>query len=152
MSEESVSREAVSDDGIRLALTVNGETHHLTTDPRATLVDTLRTRVGLTATTRGCDRGACGDCTVLLDGRRVLSCRTPAVVADGRRITTAEGVDPHGLLHPAQLAFLDEDAFPCAACTPGQVMSAVALVAGGHAGTAADIEEWLTANRCRCAA
>ncbi|MBP2322973.1 xanthine dehydrogenase YagT iron-sulfur-binding subunit [Kibdelosporangium banguiense] len=117
-----------------------------------TLVDALREQLGLTGTKKGCDRGECGACTILLDGRRVLSCMMLAVAASNAEITTIEGLSAEGELHPVQKAFHANDAFQCGFCTPGQVMSAVACIAEGHAGSAAEIKEWMSGNICRCAA
>jgi len=116
-------------------LSVNGQQHALTLDNRATLLDALRERLGLTGTKKGCDRGECGACTVHIDGRRALSCLTLAVAAQGREITTIEGLSKAGALHPAQAAFIKHDAFQCGYCTSGQIMSAVACIAEGHAPT-----------------
>jgi xanthine dehydrogenase YagT iron-sulfur-binding subunit len=134
------------------SLTVNGETRPLPADPRTTLVDALREQLGLTGTKKGCDRGECGACTVLLDGRRVLSCMMLAAAASGAEITTIEGLSAEGELHPVQRAFHANDAFQCGFCTPGQVMSAVACIAEGHAGSPEEIKEWMSGNICRCAA
>ncbi|MFF5985624.1 (2Fe-2S)-binding protein [Prauserella flavalba] len=137
----------------RLSLTVNGEEREIEIDPRATLVDALRDRVGLTGTKKGCDRGECGACTVLVDGRRVLSCLTLAVTVGGAEITTIEGLaGEDGEPHPVQRAFLESDAFQCGFCTPGQVLSAVGCIAEGHAGSPDEIREWMSGNLCRCAA
>lgn len=136
-----------------VSLSVNGEMKRFAADPRATLVDALRDRLGLTGTKKGCDRGECGACTVLVEGRRVLSCLTLAVAMDGKDVSTVEGVAPGpDELHPVQRAFLDNDAFQCGFCTPGQVMSAIACIAEGHAGSADEIREWMSGNICRCAA
>ena len=135
-----------------LSLTVNGERRDSVVDPRATLVDTLRDGLGLTGTKKGCDRGECGACTVLLDGRRVLACMTLALSAHGREVTTVEGLAVEGELHPIQRAFLDNDAFQCGFCTPGQLISAVACIEEGHTGSSAEIAEWMSGNLCRCAA
>jgi xanthine dehydrogenase YagT iron-sulfur-binding subunit len=121
-------------------------------DPRTTLVDALREQLGLTGTKKGCDRGECGACTVLLDGRRVLSCMMLAAAAAGCEITTIEGLSAEGELHPVQRAFHANDAFQCGFCTPGQVMSAVACIAEGHTGSSEEIKEWMSGNICRCAA
>ncbi|MTD56221.1 (2Fe-2S)-binding protein [Amycolatopsis pithecellobii] len=141
---------------VDVMLTVNGHTERLRADPRATLLDTLRDRLGLTGTKKGCDRGQCGACTVHVDGRRVLSCLTLAGAADGRAVTTIEGLPPAGgngdRLHPMQQAFIDHDAFQCGFCTSGQIMSAVAVVAEGHAGSDAEIQEFMAGNICRCGA
>jgi xanthine dehydrogenase YagT iron-sulfur-binding subunit len=125
----------------------------LALDPRTSLLDALREHVGLTGAKKGCDHGQCGACTVHLDGRRVLSCLTFAVIADGRKVTTIEGLSgKEGVLHPMQQAFIDQDAFQCGYCTPGQIMSAVACVQEGHAESEADIREYMSGNICRCAA
>ena len=121
-------------------------------DPRVTLLDALRERLGLTGTKKGCDQGACGACTVLVDGKRVLSCLTLAVTCDGRDVTTIEGLGDEGHLHPVQKAFIARDAFQCGFCTPGQIMSAVALLAEGRAGSDAQIREFMSGNICRCGA
>jgi len=136
-----------------MTLRINGREHRLALDPRTTLLDALRERVGLTGSKKGCDQGQCGACTVLLDGRRVLSCLTLAVMAEGHAVTTIEGLsDGNGALHPMQQAFIDQDAFQCGYCTPGQIMSAVACVHEGHASNDADIREYMSGNLCRCAA
>jgi len=133
-------------------LQVNGVLHELRLDPRVTLLDALRERLGLTGTKKGCDQGACGACTVLADGRRVLSCLTLAVSCEDREITTIEGLAGKGALHPVQRAFIACDAFQCGYCTPGQIMSAVALLAEGRAGSDAEIREFMSGNICRCGA
>jgi xanthine dehydrogenase YagT iron-sulfur-binding subunit len=136
-----------------VSLEVNGQTHEIVLDPRVTLLDALREHVGLSGTKKGCDHGQCGACTVHVDGRRVLSCLTLAVMVDDRRVTTIEGLaGPNGELHPMQQAFVDFDAFQCGYCTPGQIMSAVACVEEGHAESAAEIREYMSGNLCRCAA
>jgi len=135
-----------------LVLKVNGRDHRVTVDPRTTLLDALRERLGLTGSKKGCDQGQCGACTVLVDGRRVLSCLTLAAVAAGREITTIEGLAKGDQLHPMQQAFLDHDAFQCGFCTPGQILSAVACVQEGHARSDDQIREYMSGNLCRCAA
>jgi xanthine dehydrogenase YagT iron-sulfur-binding subunit len=138
---------------IAVELDVNGSRHRLDLDPRATLLDTLRERIGLEGAKKGCDHGQCGACTVHIDGRRVLSCLSLAVQAEGKRITTIEGIaGPDGRLHPMQQAFLDHDAFQCGYCTPGQIMSAIACVQEGHTGSADEIREYMSGNLCRCGA
>ncbi len=135
-----------------LALTVNGQARTVTIDARVTLLDALRERLGLTGTKKGCDRGQCGACTVHVDGRRVLSCLTLAASVAGRQVTTVEGLARADALHPVQQAFIDCDGFQCGSCTSGQIMSAVALLREGHAGTDAEIREWMSGNLCRCGA
>ena len=133
-------------------LRVNGETRSLDIDGRTTVLDALREHLGLTGSKKGCDHGQCGACTMLIGGRRVLSCLTLALVAEGQEITTIEGLAQDGKLHPMQRAFIDQDAFQCGYCTPGQIMSAVACVNEGHAGNDDDIREYMSGNICRCAA
>jgi xanthine dehydrogenase YagT iron-sulfur-binding subunit len=136
-----------------LLLTVNGRQHRLALDGRTTLLDALREHLGLTGAKKGCDHGQCGACTVLIDGKRVLGCLTLALSAQGRAVTTIEGLAASdGSLHPMQQAFIDHDAFQCGYCTPGQIMSAVGCVREGHAGSDADIREYMSGNLCRCAA
>jgi xanthine dehydrogenase YagT iron-sulfur-binding subunit len=137
---------------VNATLNVNGHDHQLAFDVRTSLLDLLREHLGLTGAKKGCDHGQCGACTVLLDGRRELSCLTLAVAAQGRAITTIEGLATNGTLHPMQQAFIDHDAFQCGYCTPGQILSAVACVNEGHANTDADIREYMSGNLCRCAA
>lgn len=133
-------------------LQVNGEPREIVVEPRVTLLDALRDRLGLTGTKKGCNRGECGACTVHVDGRRVLACMTLAVAAAGAEVTTIEGMADGESLHPVQEAFLRSDAFQCGFCTPGQVMSAAACIAEGHTGSPAEIREWMSGNLCRCAA
>ncbi|GAA4513706.1 hypothetical protein GCM10023096_24180 [Nonomuraea ferruginea] len=137
---------------VEVAMTVNGRLRKVVLEPRVTLLDTLRERLGLTGTKKGCDRGECGACTVLADGERVKSCLTLAVMRQGAEITTVEGLARGEELHPVQEAFIRNDAFQCGACTPGQIMSAVACIDEGHAGSEAEIREWMSGNLCRCAA
>src|ERR1700723_3623946 len=135
-----------------LGLTVNGRLRHLTLDPRTTLLDALREHLHLTGTKKGCDHGQCGACTVLVNGRRINSCLTLAVMKDGARITTIEGLSADGTLHPLQQAFIDHDAFQCGYCTPGQICSAAGLIAEGRAKTPSHVRELMSGNICRCAA
>jgi len=135
-----------------VTLRVNGETLHLEIDPRTSLLDALRETAGMTGTKKGCDRGACGACTVHLDDRRIVSCLTLAVRCQGKQIRTIDGLAPEGHLHPVQAAFMDHDGFQCGYCTPGQIMSAVALIKEGHAGSDDEIREWMSGNICRCGA
>jgi xanthine dehydrogenase YagT iron-sulfur-binding subunit len=138
---------------IPLTLDINGTPHALAVEPRVTLLDALREQLHLTGTKKGCDQGQCGACTVLVDGRRVLSCLTLAVQAEGCEITTIEGIaGENGELHPVQAAFLEHDAFQCGYCTPGQILSAVACIREGHAGSDAEIREYMSGNLCRCGA
>ncbi|MGN9840433.1 (2Fe-2S)-binding protein [Nonomuraea sp. H19] len=137
---------------MEVALTVNGQLRKVVLEPRVTLLDALRERLGLTGTKKGCDRGECGACTVLADGERVKSCLTLAVMRQGAEITTVEGLARGEELHPVQEAFIRHDAFQCGACTPGQLMSAVACIDEGHTGSEAEIREWMSGNLCRCAA
>ena len=131
---------------------VNGYRHQLSFDVRTSLLDLLREHLQLTGTKKGCDHGQCGACTVQIDGRRILSCLTLAISAQGRAVATIEGLAGNGDLHPMQQAFIDNDAFQCGYCTPGQIMSAVACVSEGHANSDADIREYMSGNLCRCAA
>jgi xanthine dehydrogenase YagT iron-sulfur-binding subunit len=135
-----------------IKLKINGKTEALVVDPRVTLLDTLRDRLELTGSKKGCDRGACGACTVHLDGRRVLSCLTLAVMAQGKEITTIEGLAKGDELHPVQAAFIECDGFQCGYCTPGQIMSAVACINEGHVGSDREIREYMSGNLCRCGA
>jgi xanthine dehydrogenase YagT iron-sulfur-binding subunit len=138
---------------LHLKLEVNGRTQELAVEPRVTLLDALRDHLGLTGSKKGCDQGQCGACTVHVDGERVLACLTLAAQVQGRAITTVEGLSPDGAgLHPVQAAFLAQDAFQCGYCTPGQIMSAVACIKEGHAGSDAEIREYMSGNLCRCGA
>ena len=137
---------------IEIALTVNGQARRLALDPRTSLLDALRDHLGLTGSKKGCDHGQCGACTVLVDGRRVLGCLTLAAAVRGP-VTTIEGIAPAGGdLHPMQQAFIDQDAFQCGYCTPGQILSAIACIHEGHAGSDDEIREYMSGNLCRCAA
>src|SRR2546425_2140786 len=136
----------------RISLTVNGHEHELELDNRTTLLDALREHLDLTGTKKGCDHGQCGACTVLVDGRRINSCLTLAVMKDGAEVTTVEGLARDGALHPLQRAFIEHDAFQCGYCTPGQICSAAGLIAEGKAKTADEIRELMSGNICRCGA
>jgi xanthine dehydrogenase YagT iron-sulfur-binding subunit len=140
------------EDAIDVTLDINGRAHTLAIEPRVTLLDALRERLGLTGTKKGCDHGQCGACTVLVDGRATLSCLTLAVMHGGVRITTIEGLARGDQLHPMQAAFLHHDAYQCGYCTPGQILSAVALVAARRGETDDDIREHMSGNLCRCGA
>jgi xanthine dehydrogenase YagT iron-sulfur-binding subunit len=137
---------------IPVSLTVNGVPREIVVAPWVTLLDVLREHLGLTGTKKGCDHGQCGACTVLLDGRRINSCMTFAVMRDGAKVTTVEGLARDGALHPVQQAFIDHDAFQCGACTSGQICSAVALIAEGRAKSVDEIRELMSGNICRCGA
>jgi xanthine dehydrogenase YagT iron-sulfur-binding subunit len=139
-------------DEITIRLSVNGAEQVVTVEPRVSLLDLLRERLDLTGTKKGCDQGTCGACTVLVEGRRVLSCLTLAATCEGHEVTTIEGLAAGTELHPMQRAFIAHDAFQCGYCTSGQIMSAVALLREGHAGSDAEIAEWMSGNICRCAA
>jgi xanthine dehydrogenase YagT iron-sulfur-binding subunit len=137
---------------IPVVLTVNNLERRLDLAPWTTLLDALRDHLKLTGTKKGCDHGQCGACTVLVDGRRVNSCLTLAVMKDGAKVTTVEGLAIEGALHPVQQAFIDHDAFQCGYCTPGQICSAVELIAEGRAHTPDEIRELMSGNICRCGA
>lgn len=137
---------------IRINVEINGVGHQLELEPRVTLLDMLRERLQLTGTKKGCNRGECGACTVHLDGRRVNACLVLAAAADGRKVTTIEGLAEGSSLHPVQRAFIEHDAFQCGFCTCGQIMSAVGCINEGHTGSNAEIREWMSGNICRCSA
>ena len=144
---------ANSDSPVSVALSVNGQAYRLGLDVRTTLLDALREHIGLTGSKKGCDHGQCGACTVHIDGVRVLSCLTLAIAAQGHEVSTIEGLArTDGPLHPMQQAFVDNDAFQCGYCTPGQIMSAIGCVKEGHAGNDDAIREYMSGNLCRCAA
>jgi xanthine dehydrogenase YagT iron-sulfur-binding subunit len=135
-----------------ITLIVNGAAKQLEVAPWTTLLDALRECLGLTGTKKGCDHGQCGSCTVLLNGRRINSCLTLAIMKDGAEVTTIEGLAQGEVLHPLQQAFIDHDAYQCGYCTPGQICSAVGLIAEGRAGTPDDLRELMSGNLCRCGA
>jgi xanthine dehydrogenase YagT iron-sulfur-binding subunit len=135
-----------------VGLSINGTSHLIAIEPRVSLLDLLREHLDLTGTKKGCDQGTCGACTVWVDRRRVLSCLTLAITCEGHEVTTIEGLAQGAELHPMQQAFITHDAFQCGYCTPGQIMSAVALLEEGHASDDAEIREWMSGNLCRCAA
>ncbi len=137
---------------VPVQLKINGAAHALEVEPRAVLLDVLRDRLGLMGTKKGCDHGQCGACTVLIDGRRVLSCLSLAATHDGAAVTTIEGLEQHGELHPMQSAFLDHDAFQCGYCTSGQIMSAVGLMSEPTGHDDAAVREAMSGNLCRCGA
>ncbi len=135
-----------------VTLTINGVTNTLALEPRVSLLDALREHCDLVGAKKGCDQGTCGACTVWVDGRRVLACLTLAIMCEGHEVTTIEGLAEPENLHPMQQAFVSHDAFQCGYCTPGQIMSAVALLNEGHATSDEEIREWMSGNICRCAA
>ena len=136
----------------QVALNVNGVETQLSVAPWTTLLDALRDHLDLTGTKKGCDHGQCGACTVLVDGRRINSCLTLAVMKDGAKVTTIEGLATNGALHALQQAFIDTDAFQCGYCTPGQICSAAGLISEGKAKNTEDIRELMSGNICRCGA
>ena len=141
-----------NDGNCAITLNINGQDRALTVEPRLTLLDALRERLLLTGTKKGCDHGQCGACTVHINGERTLSCLTLAVMQQGQRITTIEGLAEGNALHPLQQAFIEHDGFQCGFCTPGQIMSAAALLREGHARTEDEIRELMSGNICRCGA
>ena len=137
---------------VRARLTINGQVQQLELDPRQSLLDVLRERLDLTGTKKGCNQGACGACTVLVNGKRVVSCLTLAAMQDGAEITTIEGLAKGETLHPLQQAFIEHEGLQCGFCTPGQIMSGVACIAEGHARSPEEIRYWMSGNICRCGA
>lgn len=135
-----------------LRLTINGQARTLEIDPRLSLLDLLRERLDLTGTKKGCNQGACGACTVLVNGQRVVSCLALAAMQDGAEVTTIEGVANDGELHPLQGAFIEHEGLQCGYCTPGQIMSGIGCIAEGHAGSPDEIRFWMSGNICRCGA
>lgn len=135
-----------------VSLNINGRDYKTSIMPWVSLLDLLRETIGLTGTKKGCDHGQCGACTILVDGKRILSCLTLAVMKDGSEITTIEGIADGGKLHPIQQAFIDHDAFQCGYCTPGQICSAVGMLHEGKAKTREDVKELMSGNLCRCGA
>ena len=151
-SREERGDRRIADDAVPVVLSVNGGAHHLRLDPRTTLLDALRTHLGLTGTKKGCDHGQCGACTVHVGGRTVLSCLTLAAMVR-EPVATIEGIaGPDGELHPMQRAFVEQDAFQCGYCTSGQIMSAIGCVKEGHATNPDTVREYMSGNLCRCAA
>ncbi|WP_308197849.1 (2Fe-2S)-binding protein [Saccharopolyspora soli] len=150
-AEAETDREQGTDQ-VEVTVTVNGRRQTVPVDNRTSLLDMLRERIHLTGAKKGCNQGACGACTILLDGRRVNSCLTLAVMHDGAEITTIEGLADGDRLHPLQQAFLDHDGFQCGYCTSGQILSGVACIEEGHTGSRAEIREWMSGNICRCGA
>ena len=152
MTSNNLAGATTLPDLVPLTLTINGSRHTIKVDPRTTLLHLLREHLDLTGTKKGCDQGQCGACTILVEGRRINSCLTFAAMYDGASITTVEGLSGSGILHPLQQAFIDQDAFQCGYCTPGQICSAVGLMAEGRARTAEEIRELMSGNICRCGA
>jgi xanthine dehydrogenase YagT iron-sulfur-binding subunit len=136
----------------RVRLTVNGTRHELDVDTRRSLLDVLREALNLTGTKKGCNQGACGACTILLNGRRIVACLTLAALHDGAEIDTIESLDRNGELHPLQSAFIEHDGLQCGFCTPGQIMSGLGCISEGHAGSPDEIRSWMSGNICRCGA
>lgn len=137
---------------IPLELEINGKAYSLSVEPRVTLLDLLREQLGLTGTKKGCDHGQCGCCTVHVDGKRINSCLSLAVMNNGKKVTTIEGLAKGDDLHPMQEAFVKHDGFQCGYCTPGQIMSAICCIREGHANSAGEIREYMSGNICRCGA
>jgi xanthine dehydrogenase YagT iron-sulfur-binding subunit len=149
---EPASAAITASDLVHVNLKINGKSYALDVDPRVTLLDALRERLQLTGSKKGCDHGQCGACTVLVNGRRINSCLTFAVMHEDDEITTIEGLAEGEKLHPMQAAFIEHDGFQCGYCTPGQICSAVALVKENHANNDDEIREWMSGNICRCGA
>ena len=143
---------ALSNNAKPLHIYVNGESYTIAVKPWVSLLDLLRERLDLTGTKKGCDHGQCGACTVICDGKRILSCLTLAVMKDGAQITTIEGVADENGMHPLQKAFIEHDAFQCGYCTPGQICSAIGMLKEGKANTEAEVKELMSGNLCRCGA
>ncbi|WP_141686632.1 (2Fe-2S)-binding protein [Bradyrhizobium sp. LMTR 3] len=137
---------------VPVRLVVNGREVSVEVDPRRSLLDVLRETLGLTGTKKGCNQGACGACTVLLNGRRIVSCLTLAAMHEGAEIKTIEGLETNGELHPLQAAFVEHDGLQCGFCTPGQIMSGIGCIAEGHAASPDEIRFWMSGNICRCGA
>ena len=149
---ENDERIAALFEKISLKLEINGVAHNLSVEPRVTLLDLLREQLQLTGTKKGCDHGQCGCCTVHVDGKRINSCLSLAVMNEGKKVTTIEGIANGDKLHPMQEAFMKHDGFQCGYCTPGQIMSAIGCIREGHANTADDVREYMSGNICRCGA
>jgi xanthine dehydrogenase YagT iron-sulfur-binding subunit len=150
--EGESSKQGMDGSLVEINFKVNGHPQKLQVDPRVTLLDAIRDRLDLTGTKKGCDRGACGACTLHINGRRVLSCLTLALMAQGEEITTVEGLAKGDELHPVQAAFIGCDGFQCGYCTPGQIMSAVGCINEGHIRSNTEIQEFMSGNLCRCGA
>ncbi|ASY73327.1 aldehyde oxidoreductase [Sinorhizobium fredii USDA 205] len=137
---------------VTVKMTVNGRVHTLAVDPRQSVLDVLRESLNLTGTKKGCNQGACGACTVLVNGKRIVSCLTLAAMHDGAQIETIEGLEKGGELHPLQEAFVEHEGLQCGFCTPGQIMSGLGCIAEGHTGSPEEIQFWMSGNICRCGA
>lgn len=148
--QNAAATQQADPNAIPVSLDVNGKVHTLKLDPRTTLLDALREHLDITGPKKGCDQGACGACTVLVDGRRINSCLTLAAMNSGRKIVTIEGLADEGRLQKLQAAFIRKDGFQCGYCTSGQICSAVALIREGHTRSDAEIREWMSGNVCRC--
>lgn len=146
----ATSAKTAGTDRVHVKLNVNGTAHSADLEPRVTLLDYLHDRLALTGTRKGCNEGACGTCTVLIDGKRMNACLTLAVQCEGRQVTTVEGLARDGVLNPVQQAFIEHDAFQCGYCTSGQIISAVACIQEGHTRNEAEVREWMSGNLCRC--
>jgi xanthine dehydrogenase YagT iron-sulfur-binding subunit len=148
----SLAGDGAAETTVAVRFKLNGKDVSLKVDPRTTLLDLVRERLQLTGSKKGCDHGQCGACTMLVNGRRINSCLSLAVVHEGEEITTIEGLASGEQLHPVQTAFVEHDGFQCGYCTPGQICSAVACIKEGHARSADEIREWMSGNLCRCGA
>jgi xanthine dehydrogenase YagT iron-sulfur-binding subunit len=148
----AVAQTATMPSTIPVSFTVNGQRHELSIDPRQSLLDVLREKLDLTGAKKGCNQGACGACTVLVNGRRIVSCLTLAAMQEGAEIVTIEGLGTPDRLHPLQEAFIEHEGLQCGFCTPGQIMSGVACIAEGHARSPEEIKFWMSGNICRCGA
>ena len=148
--EQSLTADSFPDQPV--SFTINDVQHQIRVQPWVSLLDALRDRLNLTGTKKGCDHGQCGACTILCDGKRILSCLTLAVMKNGADITTIEGIAKENELHPLQQAFIDYDAFQCGYCTPGQICSAIGMLREGKARTRAEVKELMSGNLCRCGA
>jgi xanthine dehydrogenase YagT iron-sulfur-binding subunit len=150
--DEQQQTGAAEAESTTVRMAINGEQREIEVDNRTSLLDMLRERAGLPGTKKGCDQGACGACTILLDGVRVNSCLTLAVMHEGAEVQTIEGLERNGRLHPLQQAFIDNDSFQCGYCTPGQIMSGIGCIREGHTGSPEEVREWMSGNICRCGA
>jgi xanthine dehydrogenase YagT iron-sulfur-binding subunit len=148
----AMAEAAAAPSTVPVSVTVNGQRQQLSIDPRQSLLDMLRETLDLTGTKKGCNQGACGACTILVDGKRIVSCLTLAAMHEGAEITTIEGLAVNGELHPLQEAFIEHEGFQCGYCTPGQIMSGVGCLAEGHTGSTEEIRFWMSGNICRCGA